>query len=410
VSTAIFKAMLLGLVRDRGALLMSFVLPAIFFVIMAEIFTATSSGDLDLTMAVLDEVDTEASRRLLEALDATDIVTVQPASPRSRDGVNALVKSGKADIGLIVRTDADSIEAPTGFGPAPLLIVSDPSRAALEPIVGGLVRRVYFSALPDIALGNVVMELENQFITLTPTQRDDLDEGLNDLRTDTDDGVDAGFAFEDLMETESVVGPGSVNLVAYSAGAVAFMFLLFSSAQGAMTLLDEKDSGIIDRVLAGPGGMGVLVDGKFAYVIAQGVVQVAIIFIVAWLFYGVDLPARIAAWVVVTATAALAAAGLAMLLAAACQTRRQALAISNAVILVLSAIGGSMVPRFFMPAIFQDFGWLTPNTWALEAYSGIFWRGESIAELWLPLSLLGLTGIAGWQCARLIASRRAYAD
>ena len=40
MSIAILRAMWLGLVRDRGALMMSFVLPAVFFVIMAEIFTA----------------------------------------------------------------------------------------------------------------------------------------------------------------------------------------------------------------------------------------------------------------------------------------------------------------------------------------------------------------------------------
>ena len=67
-----------------------------------------------------------------------------------------------------------------------------------------------------------------------------------------------------------------------------------------------------------------------------------------------------------------------MLLASACRTRRQAQTIANTVILVLSALGGSMVPRFFMPEALQDLGWLTPNTWALEAYSGIFWRGEDL--------------------------------
>ena len=68
MSFAILRAMWLGLVRDRGALLMSFVLPAVFFVIMAEIFTATSGGAVHLNVAVLDQIDDETSQRLLAAL------------------------------------------------------------------------------------------------------------------------------------------------------------------------------------------------------------------------------------------------------------------------------------------------------------------------------------------------------
>ena len=33
---------------------------------------------------------------------------------------------------------------------------------------------------------------------------------------------------------------------------VAVLFLLFSAVHGAITLLEEKDSGILDRILAGP--------------------------------------------------------------------------------------------------------------------------------------------------------------
>lgn len=43
---AIFRAALLGLLRDRGALVMSFVVPIAFFVIFAEIFASAADGDV----------------------------------------------------------------------------------------------------------------------------------------------------------------------------------------------------------------------------------------------------------------------------------------------------------------------------------------------------------------------------
>ena len=84
--------------------------------------------------------------------------------------------------------------------------------------------------------------------------------------------------------------------------------------------------------------------------------------------------------------------GLALALATACRTRRQAQTLANVAILVLSAIGGSMVPRFFMPPLLQDLGWITPNTWALEAYTAIFWRDEPVGAL---LAAVGRAGRGG---------------
>ncbi len=408
MSLAIFRAMLLGLLRDRGALLMSFFLPAVFFVIMAEIFTATTGDSLNLKVAVLDEVGSETSTRLIEALQQNSTLTLLPDPIGSRDEVGAWVKSGIADIGLIIRADAEPLESAGGFGAAPLLVVVDPARGVAEPMLTGQIRRAYFSALPDVAMGNVVAELENQFLTLDDEQREEVDAGLIEMREDAAAGREVGWSFEDLLARESVIGGESVNLVAYSAGAVAFMFLLFASVHGAVSLLEEEETGILDRVLAGPGGIGVLVNGKFLYVVGQGMVQVSVIFAVAWLVYGVDLPAHLGEWGVISLAACIACAGLAMLLATACATRRQAQTVANTVILVLSALGGSMVPRFLMPDVLKDLGWLTPNTWALEAYSGVFWRGESLFEVLLPVSLLTAAGVLGWLAARVLAHRKAY--
>ncbi len=408
MSLAIFRAMLLGLLRDRGALLMSFFLPAVFFVIMAEIFTATTGDSLNLKVAVLDEVGSETSNRLVGALEENATLTLLPEALGSREEVRAWVKSGIADIGLIIRADAEPLESAGGFGAAPLLVVVDPARGVAEPMLTGQIRRAYFSALPDVAMGNVVAELENQFLTLDDEQREEVDAGLVEMREDAAAGREVGWSFEDLLARESVIGGESVNLVAYSAGAVAFMFLLFASVHGAVSLLEEEETGILDRVLAGPGGIGVLVNGKFLYVVGQGMVQVTVIFAVAWLIYGVDLPGHLGPWLVISLASSIACAGLAMLLATACATRRQAQTVANTVILVLSALGGSMVPRFLMPDVLKDLGWLTPNTWALEAYSGVFWRGDDLLAVALPIGLLIAAGIGGWLLARMLASRKAY--
>ena len=78
----------------------------------------------------------------------------------------------------------------------------------------------------------------------------------------------------------------------------------------------------------------------------------------------------------------------------------------NIVVLVVSALGGSMVPRFLMPPAVQELGWLTPNTWVLEAYSEVFWRQTNEAVLILPLCLLFGSGLLAMLLAITLQKRQ----
>jgi ABC-2 type transport system permease protein len=71
----------------------------------------------------------------------------------------------------------------------------------------------------------------------------------------------------------------------------------------------------------------------------------------------------------------------------------------------MSAIGGSMVPRFFMPEWLQNLGWITPSTWVLEAYSGALTRGAGAAELAFPCAMLALVAAATLLAAHAMARR-----
>jgi ABC-2 type transport system permease protein len=402
--------MWLTLARDRAALAMSVVLPVLFFLVFASIVSGTTGEHLRVRIAYADEVGSEASRRLLAALAREAALEPVAETPLTAAQVVELVRSGAADAGLIVRAEAEPLGSVGGFGKPPLRLVSDPTRAVAARLVAGLAQKAYFSWLPDVALGGVVELIDLDFVELRPEQRAEIGRRLEELRREilaagAQEGVRGG-GFQELVEIDPLVRPArGRNHVAYYAGAVAVLFLLFSAVHGALSMLEERDSGILDRVLAGPSGARALVDGKFLFLVAQGVAQVSIIFLMAWLIYGIDLPGHLGGYLVVTAAAAAAAAGLALALTTTCTTARQAQAFANVAILVTSAIGGSMVPRFFMPQWIQDLGWLTPTTWALEAYTRLLWRSQPLASLALPVSMLLATGLLGLALARRAARR-----
>lgn len=404
---AVFWIMAIGLLRDRGTLVMSFILPPAIFLIFAAVFSGTSGDGLILKLALSDQVKSETSTRLVQAIGRSErFRRVGPVTAKP-DEVRRLVAAGKADVGLILVGNGVPLDALGRDGPPPLLVVGDPTRRIAVQILKGEIRRIYYAETPEIALRNIVDYVAKTLVPFTPAQAARADAALGKIGQDrAAGGADTRPpSFERLFADEVATVRGANDPIAYYAGAVAVLFLLLGAVQGAATLLEEKESGVLDRIVAGPGGFGVFVDGKCAFIAALGTVQVALIFGIAWAVHGVSLAGSLVPWLVVTVLTAWAAAGLALFLASLCTSRRQVLTLGNFFVLVLSAIGGSMVPRFLMPGWLQDIGWGTPNTWALEAYDAVVRMGRPLEAVWPALSVLFLAGLAGWLGARLAARR-----
>ena len=80
-------------------------------------------------------------------------------------------------------------------------------------------------------------------------------------------------------------------------------------------------------------------------------------------------------------------------------------AMSTLVVLSLSAIGGSMFPRFLMPAGLQKAGLVLFNSWALDGFTNVFWRELPLSSLALPAVVLIGWGIVFFVVARQLTKR-----
>ena len=91
-------AQMLALVRDRGALAMSFVLPVLVFLVFAAIFSSASGDDLRLKIALADEARSPLSLRLGVALEGDGALRVVRAAPQTAAAAEALVSAGTVDV------------------------------------------------------------------------------------------------------------------------------------------------------------------------------------------------------------------------------------------------------------------------------------------------------------------------
>ena len=80
-------------------------------------------------------------------------------------------------------------------------------------------------------------------------------------------------------------------------------------------------------------------------------------------------------------------------------------AVAIILILCMSALGGSMVPRYVMSETMQQFGKVTFNAWALDGYLKVFWRDLPLVDLAPEVAVLAATTIVLFVAARLLARR-----
>jgi ABC-2 type transport system permease protein len=106
-----------------------------------------------------------------------------------------------------------------------------------------------------------------------------------------------------------------------------------------------------------------------------------------------------------TLATAAAAAAFGLLIGTLCRTRGQLTGIATTVILLMSAVGGSMFPRFLMSEGLKKAGLFTFNAWALDGYQKVFWREAPVWELWPQVLVLASLTVVFLVVARQLARR-----
>jgi ABC-2 type transport system permease protein len=206
----------------------------------------------------------------------------------------------------------------------------------------------------------------------------------------------------DVMRTDSKQG----SLISFYAAGIGVMFLLFSSVNGAGgALLDEAEAGTLERLLSTNMSMPGLLAGKWIFLSLVGMGQLTLMFLWGRVAFGLPLFSHLPGFFVMTIVTASAAAALGLVLATIARTREQLAGFSTILVLTMSALGGSMFPRFLMSESMQKVGLLTFNAWALDGYLKVFWRQAAIWQLWPQvLVLCGLTAVF-LAVARMFARR-----
>jgi ABC-2 type transport system permease protein len=423
--SAIVRTAIVSLRRDRAALALSFVLPVAFFSIFAVIFGGRRDSTPKVHVLVVDEDHSTASQRLVRALtqEGSLVVKTRPEPVKGTEqpeftpaAAEVAVKDGSAPVAVII---------PRGFGENPIALgppdtnrpkiqlLEDSSDAIAPQIVTGMLEKVAMTSMPDLMAEQGSKYFDQYAGGLTREQRDRIRQAIGYLREHEASGSAApGSSSGGLIAvtTRAVVGENKRNpMVSFYAAAIGVMFLLFTASGAAGALLDEAESGTLDRVLSSRVSMTSLMLGKLTFNSLLAFSQLVLMFLWGWAVFKLDFWTHIPGFVVMGISTAVTVAAFGILLASICRTRAQLGALSTLIILVMSSVGGSMFPRFLMPEAMQKAGLLTINAWAIDGFTKVFWRDEPISHLWPQvLALLGI-GVVLFAIARRVARRWEFA-
>ena len=382
------------LLHNRAELALTFFVPIAFFSIFAIIFGGGlgSGSTPKIKVIAVDEVNSSVSQKIVTSLkDQSSLRFMLDDDPRtlSRGKAEEMVRNGNATMAIVLRKDAEQLAAD---------LLSDTSDQVASQVVSALVNRAIMMSEAEYQvsqLGVAAGEVGQNAETASPSESD----------TNTSE-ISIEKSLRRNVEIIDVIGEGKNNpVVSMYASGIAVMFLLFGATGGGGALLEERENQTLDRLLSTQLSMDQLLLGKWFYMTAIGVLQVGVMFVWAQMVFEVDVLGHFDGFLMMTVVTALAASGFGLFLATLCKTRGQLNGLSVILILTMSALGGSMVPRYLMNEQLQQYGLWTFNAWALDGYNKVFWRDLPVASLAPQLGVLMLSGFAFLLAARALAVR-----
>jgi len=390
--------------KDRRSMVLTFAIPIALITLFAFAFggVGKSNEESKITMQLSDLDQTPDSKSAINLLDSLKNVQIIP-TPLEK--AQEQIKKGNESCVLIIHKGfSDSLASGKDL---PLELQYDEA----NEVEVGLLQQ---SLIPTVAtlpfnIGNPKAVMGNRFDQMVKNSTDSLKESIHE-RSDglfdalsmgiaqNNSGGDAASAFfgADVKMTKLVVSKddNDLGLVQAVAG-TAVMMLLFSVVGIGMSILEEKQEGTLKRLLYTPVPPIQILFSKMLSANIISIFQLVVMFLFASIVFGLDIYSHLTGLAITIIATAFACSAFGVFLASFAKSRQQVQGLSTLIILVMSAIGGSMMPLFFMPVFMQKIAVLSVNYWSIQSFYDLFWRNLPIlgGTYLFRISMLILIGV-----------------
>ena len=366
---------------DRGALAFSIALPIALFALMYGVFGRGTSFSATASMVDLD--GGPVASKLLERISAVDGLTVE------------MLTEAEADSALDRSRILTAVFIPTGFSgkleagePASVLF----KRRGSGGETGQIVSQIVQGAAQDIAAEFEVRELVRGQLDGTGVPEAQIDRTVRAL-------MDEAKTTPAVTVERRTVGEEEDPLDRLIPG-VLTMFLMFAATMSAASIIVERRTGTLERLLTTRLSANQLFVGKFLASVGRAMAQALILLSLAFVVLRVGDAAAFAQVVVFSLLVAAAVSSLGLVVAGMARTQDQATWGSVFLTMTMTVFSGTFV-SVGETGVLAFLSKLTLNKYAIDGIHGIISGNAGLAGQGTEAAILGGIAIVGFIVARM---------
>jgi ABC-2 type transport system permease protein len=382
--------------RERAWLVILFLLPLMIGSFFGGGNLAANRSESDVIQLEVDLVNQDSGTfgtEMAKALHSIEqlLVTDYNDIPEAEQQV------AKGEVNAVVIIPADFSQKIDGYIPTKVEVVVDPAEPEAANIVTGIMKQMIaeFAIWGEVQYGVRTIFEEAGILSAASPQEVRAIEAqnlgavmtrINEMRTNPVIAVT-------LKDVEGVeTGPTIQTFFAYLFPGLTVMFIYFIISMSASTLLSERETGTLRRLLTATIPRGAILAGKMLAYMLLACLQVVVMFTVARLIFDTPLGSSPLGLIVLTVVVAFNATALGMMLAALAKSSKQADSLGTILAFVLAGLGGALVisptPLSRSGGFMGTISSFIPHSYAVEGYYRLMAENGSFVQVLPQIGIL----------------------
>ncbi|HET8525396.1 MAG TPA: ABC transporter permease [Actinomycetota bacterium] len=347
-------------IRDRSVFVIAFIVPFALAGILSLTLSNTDESAFTATYGVVDLDHGDISAALQDLVGGLDFAEVRTVSTAAR--ADQLTDDGDVDAAFVI---------PAGFSDAvmsaratQIQVITNPERS-IEGLIARSLAQSYAADLNSMQV-SIAVALGQHTGTPDPAAIARLQQAAHETAPTAQ--LQRDTAENRLFSSTTFFAVG-----------MAVFFVFFTVEFGVRSLLTERETGTLARMLVAPMRPAWIIGGKVLAAFVVGLVSMTALVVASSLLLGADWGNPLGVALLLVA-GVLAAMGLTALVASLARSPGQAAGYASVAAVVGGLLGGTFFPLSQGPSILATLSLIAPQAWLMRGFQDLA-SGGGLAEI-----------------------------